>query len=216
MAARRSGRRSSPLFKFDAPYRERHGLIAGVDEAGRGPLAGPVVAAAVILPPACRIPHLADSKLLSADQRWALYRLVQRSAVAIGVGIAEHTEIDRLNIYWASFVCMRTALESLMIRPAHVLVDGFKIPQGPASQSGIIDGDRKSASIAAAAIVAKVTRDCIMEAMDRRYPGYHFKQHKGYTTQLHLKCLASLGPSPIHRQSFAPVRIAMAGIAAHE
>jgi ribonuclease HII len=203
----KSGRRSWPLFKFDRPFRDQYGLIAGVDEAGRGPLAGPVVAAAVILPDGCNIPHLADSKLLSHEQRCVLYRWVQRSACAIGVGIVEHEEIDRLNIYWATFAAMRAALSQLIIRPLHTLVDGFKIPDGPASQTGIIDGDRKSASIAAAAIIAKVTRDCLMEHWDRQYPGYGFAQHKGYTTRLHLECLESLGPSPIHRRSFAPVRL---------
>jgi ribonuclease HII len=210
----KSGRRSWPLFKFDEPFRTEHGLIAGVDEAGRGPLAGPVVAAAVILPAGAKIPHLADSKLLSAAQRCALYRLVQRTACAIGVGIVECDDVDRLNIYWASFAAMRAALDRLIIRPAHVLVDGFKIPQGPASQTGIIDGDRKSASIAAAAIIAKVTRDCLMEQWDRKYPGYGFAQHKGYGTSAHLKCLKSLGPSPIHRRSFMPVRLKLGAVAA--
>jgi ribonuclease HII len=207
MASVKRGRNSRPLFKFDLPYRDRHGLLAGVDEVGRGPLAGPVVSAAVILPPDCKLPYLNDSKLLSAERRWELYRLIQRFAWAIGVGIVEHDEVDRLNIYWASFHSMRLALGRLMIRPAHVLVDGFRIPQGPESQTGIIEGDRKSASIAAAAIIAKVTRDCLMEAHDRRYPGYGFKQHKGYGTAMHLQNLQTLGPCPIHRRSFSPVRL---------
>jgi len=207
MVRRRKRDPSHRLFEFDRPYRDSYGLIAGVDEAGRGPLAGPVVSAAVILPPECRLPHLNDSKLLTAEQRCALYCKIQRCAWAIGVGIVEHTEIDRLNIYWASFVSMRIALSQLLIRPSHVLVDGFKIPCGPESQTGIVDGDRKSASVAAAGVVAKVTRDCIMENWDRHYPRYGFKQHKGYTTQLHLERLTLHGPSPIHRRSFAPVRV---------
>src|SRR5579872_2296423 len=204
-----SPRRSSrSLFKFDRPYRERFDVLAGVDEAGRGPLAGPVVASAVILPSSCKLPALADSKLLSADQRMVLYRLIQRQACAIGVGIVEHDEIDRLNIYWASFVAMKLALRALIMTPRHVLVDGFQIPQGPLSQTGIVGGDGKSASIAAASIIAKVTRDCLMENWDRQYPGYGFRQHKGYTTRLHLKNLEILGPCLIHRRSFSPVRIA--------
>jgi len=183
-------------------------MIAGVDEAGRGPLAGPVVASAVILPSQCKLPALADSKLLSADQRMVLYRLIQRQACAIGVGIVEHDEIDRLNIYWASFAAMKLALRALIMIPRHVLVDGFRIPEGPSSQTGIIGGDGKSASIAAASIIAKVTRDCLMENFDRQYPGYGFRQHKGYTTRLHLKNLEALGPCFIHRRSFSPVRIA--------
>src|SRR4029077_2767812 len=115
-------------------------------------------------------------------QRWALYGPIQRIALAIGVGIVEHDEIDRLNIYWASFAAMRLALSALIIRPVHVLVDGFRIPGGPASQTGVIGGDAKSACIASASIIAKVTRDCMMEAWDRQFPGYGFKQHKGYTT----------------------------------
>jgi ribonuclease HII len=209
MGARRRGKSSAPLFRFDQPFHRRYARVAGVDEAGRGPLAGPVVSAAVILEPDCRIPRLNDSKLVSAEARWILYRHIQRCALAIGVGIVEQTEIDRLNIYWASFVSMRVALSQLMIQPDHVLVDGFKIPNGPPSQTGIIDGDKKSASIAAAAIVAKVTRDCIMESWDRHYPQYGFKQHKGYTTRLHLERLSIHGPCPIHRRSFAPVRLSL-------
>jgi ribonuclease HII len=201
-------RRSWPLFKFDQPFLHRYGCVAGVDEAGRGPLAGPVVAAAVILPPEARIPCLADSKLLTPEQRRQVYRHIQRVACAIGVGIVEVDDIDRLNIYWASFLAMRLALAALVASPAYVLVDGFRIPDGPACQSGIVDGDRKSARIAAASIVAKVTRDAMMQHLDTRFPGYGFAQHKGYSTPGHLRCLDLLGPSPIHRRSFAPVRLA--------
>jgi ribonuclease HII len=202
------GRRSTSwmLFKHDRPFVERHGFVAGVDEAGRGPLAGPVVAAAVILPPDVRLPHLNDSKQLLPEARWSLYQRIQRTALAIGVGIVGHDEIDRINIFQASLAAMRWALAGLIIQPCHVLVDGFAIPSGPASQTGIIDGDAKSASIAAASVVAKVTRDCLMENLDRAYPGYGFKQHKGYATPAHLACLQALGPCPIHRRSFLPVR----------
>jgi ribonuclease HII len=194
-------RNSKPLFRFDLPYWKTHGLIAGVDEAGRGPLAGPVVAAAVILP-TCRIPDLADSKLLNAARREAVYRLIQQEAYAIGVGVVPHDEIDRINILQATYVAMRQALAALIVQPAHVLVDGYPMGRCPYSQTGIIDGDAKSASIAAASIVAKVTRDSIMEALDRDFPGYNFKQHKGYGTPAHLEVLNLLGPSPIHRRSF--------------
>jgi ribonuclease HII len=195
---------ASSLFKHDLPFWLKHGLVAGVDEAGRGPLAGPVVAAAVILPK-CRIPHLADSKLLTPEQRVKAYRHIQRHAYAIGVGIVPHHEIDRVNILQATYIAMRQALADLVVRPVHVLVDGYPIPRGPLSQTGIFDGDAKSACVAAASIIAKVTRDCVMEAWDREYPSYGFKQHKGYGTPDHLEALERLGPCAIHRRSFHPV-----------
>ena len=201
---RRKTRSPLPLFRFDLPYWESFQCIAGVDEAGRGPLAGPVVAAAVILPK-CRITYLSDSKLLTPDQRVQAYRVIQREALAIGVGVVPHDEIDRINILQASYVAMRLALSQLILQPLHILVDGFPIPLSPYSQTGIIGGDAKSASIAAASIVAKVTRDCIMEAMDREYPAYGFKQHKGYGTRDHVAALNRLGPCAIHRRSFQPV-----------
>ena len=203
---RRSNRRTSKLFQFDRPYLERYGLLAGVDEAGRGPLAGPVVAAAVILPRSCRIPGLNDSKQLSAAQRNSIYRLIQRDALAIGVGLVDPSEIDRLNIRQASFSAMRLALGRLFLKPTHVLVDGCALPQGPASQTGITAGDTQSAHIAAASIIAKVTRDALMEWWDTRFPAYGFRIHKGYGTPQHLAALKRFGPSPIHRQTFAPVR----------
>jgi ribonuclease HII len=195
---------SLALFRFDLPYRQSFTLIAGVDEAGRGPLAGPVVAAAVILPE-CKIPHLRDSKQLSHEQRCAVYRHIQRLAIAIGVGIVSHEQIDRINILQATYLAMHIALARLMIQPAHILVDGYPITKSPYSQTGVIDGDGKSASIAAASIIAKVTRDSIMESLDRVYPGYGFKQHKGYGTPEHLEQLDRLGPCAIHRRSFQPV-----------
>ena len=203
-------RRRAPrsLFPFDRPYLLKHGVIAGVDEAGRGPLAGPVVAAAVILPDRCKLPHLNDSKQLSAAQRETLYPLIHRLALAIGVGIVEAAEIDRINIRQASFAAMRQALGRLSLTPVHVLVDGYPIPEGPASQTGIIGGDGQSAHIAAASIIAKVTRDALMLELDRRFPAYGFSRHKGYGTPDHLAALERLGPCPIHRRSFAPVRAA--------
>ena len=206
MASGRKRRRPSPLFKFDEPFLARYECVAGVDEAGRGPLAGPVVAAAVILPSRCKLPHLNDSKKLSASQRETLYALIQRAAVAIGVGIVDSLEIDRINIRQASFVAMRLALSHLIITPAHVLVDGFRLPEGPASQTGIVRGDGKSAHIAAASIIAKVTWDALMHHWDRHFPVYGFKRHKGYGTPEHLEALNRFGPTPIHRRSYAPVR----------
>lgn len=200
-------RRAPDLFRFDQPYLKRHDLIAGVDEAGRGPLAGPVVAAAVILPLRCRLPRLNDSKKLTPTQRWTLYALIQRSARAIGIGIVEHDQIDRINIHQAGFAAMRMALTSLVLRPKHVLVDGFRIPHGPLSQTAVIGGDGKSAHIAAASIIAKVTRDCLMEAWDREFPVYGFRAHKGYGTEKHLQALKAFGPCRIHRRSFSPVRL---------
>ncbi len=202
-------RKSGSLFRFDRPFQKRYGWVAGVDEAGRGPLAGPVVSAAVILPFECKLPSLADSKLLSPKQRARLYRLIQRRALAIGVGVVDHDSIDRMNILQATYAAMRMALGRLVVRPDHILVDGYAIPQGPVSQTGIIDGDAQSACIAAASVVAKVTRDCLMEAWDRQYPDYGFRQHKGYGTPHHLATLKRLGPCSIHRRSFNPVHLAL-------
>jgi len=205
---RRSNRQTSQLFQFDRFYLERYSVIAGVDEVGRGPLAGPVVAAAVILPDRAKLPRLNDSKQLSAAQRDSVYKLIQRVALAIGVGIVEAAEIDRINIRQASFSAMRLAWSCLIVKPEHVLVDGFCIPRGPESQTGIVAGDQKSAHIAAASIVAKVTRDALMQWWDARLPAYGFRNHKGYGTPEHLSALRRYGPSPIHRRSFAPVRLA--------
>lgn len=203
-------KRSLALFRFDHVYRDRYRLLAGVDEAGRGPLAGPVVSAALILPDRCRLPGLADSKVLSPAQRAALYRLIQRCAVTVGIGIVPHDQIDQINILQATYASMRQALSRLMITPAHVLVDGRPIPRGPVSQTGVIDGDARSACIAAASIVAKVTRDHLMEAWDKQFPGYGFRRHKGYGTPEHLQVLRRVGPCAIHRRSFAPVRESLA------
>lgn len=215
MNCRRSQRRTSKLFQFDRLYLERYGVIAGVDEAGRGPLAGPVVAAAVILPFSCRLPALNDSKQLSAAQRNSVYKGIQRVALAIGVGLVDASEIDRVNIRQASLCAMRIALGRLIVSPFHVLIDGFCIPQGPASQTGIVEGDARSAHIAAASIIAKVTRDALMEWWDTRFPAYGFKKHKGYGTPEHLAALKRFGPSPIHRRSFAPVRTSRELLSAH-
>ncbi|HEY0544345.1 MAG TPA: ribonuclease HII [Pyrinomonadaceae bacterium] len=182
-------------------------LIAGVDEAGMAPLAGPVVAGAVILPKNYRLRGLNDSKkILDAARRDELAAQIKHDAVCWGVGRAEVEEIDELNIYHAGLLAMRRAVEALESRPDFVLVDARKIPQCPAPQRGIIRGDLLSASIAAASIIAKTTRDAHMAEMDRLYPGYSFASHKGYGTPAHYRALNTLGVLPIHRRSFAPIR----------
>jgi ribonuclease HII len=179
--------------------------VAGVDEAGVGPMAGPVVAAAVIFSPEAFISGVHDSKQLTHERREELFAPIRERAIAVGVGVAEVDEIDRLNIYWATMQASRRALDALGQVPGHVLVDGRLIPGLALPQTRIVGGDRKSFCIAAASIVAKVTRDRMMVEYDARYPGYGFAQHKGYCTNDHMESLRQLGPSPIHRRSFAPV-----------
>ncbi len=205
MPVRRKKRRSSRLFQFDKSYLAQYGVLAGVDEAGCGPLAGPVVAAAVILPASWRHPKLADSKLISADVRRSIFKILEKCALAIGVGIVEADEIDRINIRRAGFAAMRLAISRLATTPVHALIDGFRIPDCEMPHTPIVQGDNKSAHIAAASIIAKVTRDAIMEQWDDEYPVYGFRRHKGYGTKEHLAALLRHGPSPIHRKSFAPV-----------
>jgi len=180
--------------------------IAGVDEAGRGPLAGPVVAAAVILPVGCRLSGLADSKLLSAAERERLFGLIQERSVAVGVGMVDARMVDRLNVLRAAQLAMRQAIGQLEPRPDLVLVDGRWLPGVDVPQRAIVGGDRSCGSVAAGSVVAKVVRDRLMMELDEQYPGYGFGQHKGYATQAHLACLRELGPCPEHRRSFAPVR----------
>ncbi|MFA5531128.1 MAG: ribonuclease HII [Thiohalomonadaceae bacterium] len=183
------------------------GRLAGVDEAGRGPLAGPVVAAAVILDPARPIAGLDDSKKLSEAGRDALFSLIKERALGWAVGRAEVEEIDGINILQATLLAMRRALEALTPAPEHALIDGNRCPEGLAcTAEWVIDGDAKIEAISAASIIAKVTRDREMVALDKRFPGYGFAKHKGYGTAEHLKALDSLGPCPIHRHSFAPVK----------
>jgi ribonuclease HII len=181
-------------------------MIAGVDEAGVGPMAGPVVAAAVIFAPETFIKGVHDSKQLAADKREELIDQIRDRAVAVGVGVAEVDEIDRVNIYWATMRASERALDALGCKPDHVLVDGRAIPGLALAQTRIVGGDRKSFCIAAASIVAKVTRDRMMLEYEGRFPGYGFARHKGYCTADHMEALERLGPSPIHRRSFAPVR----------
>ena len=180
-------------------------LIAGVDEVGRGPLAGPVVAAAVILPKACKIPGLNDSKKIPKFKHKEIYEAVLQEAIAIGIGVKDNHVIDQVNIYEATKLAMMEAIDQLDPQPQHLLIDAMKLDL-PISQTSIIKGDANSLSIAAASIVAKVTRDQMMEEFDCEYPGYDFTQNAGYGTANHLAGLHKLGVTPIHRRSFEPVK----------
>ena len=195
----------------------RDGLRAGVDEAGRGPLAGPVVASAVILDPRRRIRGIRDSKLIEPAERTELAIKIRASAIAWSVAWADVEEIDNLNILQATYLAMRRALLGLRVRPAHVQVDGDRCPSFiglslECSFEAIVDGDARRICIGAASILAKTTRDAMMVGLDQLYPQYGFRQHKGYATPEHCAALDKYGPSPIHRRSFEPVRIAAAAI----
>lgn len=181
-------------------------LMAGCDEVGRGPLAGDVVAAAVILDPARPIAGLADSKKLSEKKRDFLFEEIQEKALAFCIARASVSEIDKLNILQASLLAMRRSVEGLSIQPEHVLVDGNKIPVWSYSAESVVKGDSRVAAISAASILAKVTRDRELIALDKIYPGYGLADHKGYPTKAHLEALARLGVTPIHRTSFGPVK----------
>ena len=180
-------------------------LIAGVDEVGRGPLAGPVVAAAVILPENCKIPGLNDSKKIPKSKHKEIYEAVLQNAIAIGIGVKDNQVIDQVNIYEATKLAMMEAIGQLDPQPQHLLIDAMKLDL-PIPQTSIIKGDANSLSIAAASIVAKVTRDQMMEEFDREYPGYDFAQNAGYGTAKHLAGLEQLGVTPIHRRSFEPIK----------
>ena len=186
-------------------YAQGIDLIAGVDEVGRGPLAGPVVAAAVILPKACKIPGLNDSKKIPKYKHKEIYEAVLQNAIAIGIGIKDNHVIDQVNIYEATKLAMMEAIGRLDPQPQHLLIDAMKLDL-PISQTSIIKGDANSLSIAAASIVAKVTRDQMMEEFDKEYPGYDFAKNAGYGTANHLAGLDQLGVTPIHRRSFEPVK----------
>ena len=186
-------------------YAQGIDLIAGVDEVGRGPLAGPVVAAAVILPKACKIPGLNDSKKIPKSKHKAIYEAVLQNAIAIGIGVKDNHVIDQVNIYEATKLAMMEAIGQLEPQPQHLLIDAMKLDL-PIPQTSIIKGDANSLSIAAASIVAKVTRDQMMEEFDCEYPGYDFTQNVGYGTANHLAGLHKLGVTPIHRRSFEPIK----------
>lgn len=177
-------------------------LICGIDEAGRGPLAGPVVAGAVILPKDCRIMYINDSKKLSAKKREELFEEIKEKALAIGIGIKDNNRIDEINILQATYEAMREAVNELKEEPDLLLNDAVKIPGIVTKQVPIIKGDAKSQSIAAASIIAKVTRDRIMEAFDIIYPEYGFSKHKGYGSAAHIEAIKKYGPCPIHRKTF--------------
>ena len=177
-------------------------IICGVDEAGRGPLAGPVCAAAVILPKGLEIPGLNDSKKLTDKKRRELMPIIKEQAIAYGIGFATHEEIDQINILQATFLAMERALAQLSVKPDLALIDGNREKDFGIRVQTIVKGDSRSANIAAASVLAKVTRDDYMEAMAYEYPGYGFEIHKGYGTKAHYEALRALGPSPIHRMTF--------------
>ncbi|NTW04726.1 MAG: ribonuclease HII [Peptococcaceae bacterium] len=200
-------KRLEELWLFEKQYLDQGArIIAGTDEAGRGPLAGPVVAAAVVLPFGLMISRLNDSKKLSPTVREELADAIKETAVSWSVGLASVEEIYEFNIYSASMLAMKRAIRALDPSPDQVLVDGYPIPGLDLPQKGIVGGDSKSASIAAASILAKVTRDRLMSQIHRLYPKYGFDQHKGYGTKGHLEALSCFGPCPYHRKDFAPVR----------
>ena len=186
-------------------YAEGINLIAGVDEVGRGPLAGPVVAAAVILPKDCKIKGLNDSKKIPKKKHMEIFQAVKNHALAIGIGIMDNHVIDQVNIYEATKLAMKEAIYQLEPQPEHLLIDAMKLDL-PISQTSIIKGDANSLSIAAASIIAKVTRDKIMANYDEEFPGYDFAQNAGYGTAKHLEGIEKHGVTPIHRTSFEPIK----------
>lgn len=187
--------------QFEKKYAD-YTAICGIDEAGRGPLAGPVVAGAVILPKDCSILYLNDSKQVSATRREELFDEIQEKAIASAVGIVSPQRIDEINILQATYEAMHQAVEGLKITPDLLLVDAVTIPAMPMKQVGIIKGDAKSVSIAAASILAKVTRDRMMVEYDALYPEYEFAKHKGYGSKMHIEAIQEYGPCPIHRRTF--------------
>lgn len=191
------------LLEFDREYRSKSaGLLCGVDEAGRGPLAGPVCAAAVILPDDVELPGLNDSKKLTDKKRRELYDIITEQALSWSVALVDEKTIDEINILQATFRAMEQAVAGLTVEPGLVLVDGNREPPLPMKTECVVGGDGKSASIAAASILAKVTRDRLMEELDETYSQYGFAVHKGYGTKRHYEALRTYGPCPIHRQSF--------------
>lgn len=204
---RAEGQRMRKLLRYEtALWATGVRAIAGVDEAGMSPLAGPVSAAAVIFAPGARIPGVDDSKKLDAETRERLAVEIKHTAVAWSVGFAEVGEIDKINIYWAGLLAMRRAVEGLSAKPEHILIDARRIRDLPIPQQAIVKGDSKCLTIAAASILAKTARDALMCKLDAVYPGYGFSKHKGYPVRDHLAALKALGASPVHRRSFGPVR----------
>jgi ribonuclease HII len=207
---RAEGQRLRTMLRFEAAlWAEGIVHVAGIDEAGMSPLAGPVAAAAVIFAPGTRIPGVDDSKKLDARAREELAPIIRATAVASAVAFVEHDEIDRLNIYWAGIAAMKRALAGLGVEPEHVLIDGRRLRDVALPQQAIVRGDQKSLTIAAASILAKTARDARMRELDAVYPGYGFSQHKGYPVAAHFAALRRLGACAIHRRSFAPVQEAL-------
>ncbi|WP_310567769.1 ribonuclease HII [Hydrogenophaga sp.] len=210
MRSKKFLRAEQAAFSWDVP-----GLIAGVDEAGRGPLAGPVVAAAVILDDLKPIKGLADSKQLTAKRREKLYDEIRAKALCCSIAEASVEEIDRLNILNATLLAMQRAVAGLRLKPNKVLVDGNRLPPLDVLAEAIVSGDALVPAISAASILAKVSRDRQLEALDQRHPAYGFAKHKGYGTAQHLQALQQFGPLPEHRRSFAPVARALAAASPH-
>jgi ribonuclease HII len=200
-----SRKKKTPIFSFDEKIRKRYPLAAGIDEAGRGPLAGPVVAAAVMLKPGVRIKGLKDSKQVPEKARLKLFWDIISTATHIGLGILEADTIDKTNILKSTKLAMEMAVKDLCAVPDILLIDAMTLPDINIVQKSIIRGESVSASIAAASIIAKTVRDDIMLAYHREYPQYNFKEHKGYSTREHIERLQTLGPCPIHRKSFRKV-----------
>lgn len=195
------------LYSFDDHYRSRGcQVVAGVDEAGRGPWAGPVVASAVILPKHPEIEGLNDSKKLTSSQREKIFNIINNVALSVSVEVVSHEVIDSINVLEATYKAMRSAVKKTTCKFDIVLVDGWPVPDVTWPQDAIISGDAKSAAIAAASVVAKVTRDRIMAELSLKYPQYNFVKHKGYGTKEHHEMLKKYGPCPIHRKSFRPIR----------
>jgi ribonuclease HII len=204
---RSEGQRLRKMLRFETLLWDKgRDVVAGVDEAGMSPLAGPVAAAAVILKPGTRITGIDDSKKLDAAMREALAEEIKEKSAAWSVAFVEVQEIDTINIYWAGLLAMRRAIEGLKLAPQHLLIDAKRLKEVAIPQQAIIKGDAKSASIAAASILAKVSRDALMRTLDERHPGYGFADHKGYPVRAHYAALSRLGACAAHRRSFGPVR----------
>jgi ribonuclease HII len=207
---RSEGQRLRKLLRYEtALWSEGVLSVAGVDEAGMSPLAGPVYAAAVVFAPGSRVPGVNDSKKLTACARDRLAIEIKETAVVWAIGIATVEEIDTINIYWASLLAMRRAIEGLRQRPEHLLIDARRLKDVSIPQQAIVQGDCKCLTIAAASILAKTARDDVMRKLDAEYPGYAFADHKGYAVRDHRAALKLFGASPVHRRSFAPVREVM-------
>lgn len=216
MAVKLGKRETKRLLKLnvfeDEARQQGYHILAGLDEAGRGPLAGPVVAAACIIPAGVLIPGVDDSKMLSAEERASLYEIItQDERICYGIGIIDPETIDKINIFQATIAAMLAAVSQLSIIPQMLLVDGLKLPHPTIPAQKIIDGDAKSQSIAAASIIAKETRDRLMIELHQQWPLYGFNKHKGYGTEMHLEALHNHGICPIHRRSYEPVRALLDG-----